>query len=84
MRAGSQLERLARLEEQMGFARGEIADVKTEVGAIRATQVEIRDAVVGARAVGSAARTGLGVVKALGPTAVAIAASFALHMGLPR
>lgn len=43
MKPGTQLERLARLEEQMEFVRSTVADIRT-------TQVEMRDTFIGAKA----------------------------------
>lgn len=76
------LERLARLETQMGHVEQKLTTVETGVGDIRSTQLEIRDELVGRRAVRSAAKTGIGVLKAVAPTVVAVGAAAATSIGL--
>lgn len=71
-------ERLTRLETK-------IEHVEETVSAIRATQLEIRDTVVSARAVGSAAKSGLAILRhAYPPITAIIAALVAVKYGLPR
>lgn len=70
------LERLARLEEQMGFVRGDLGEVRDDVSAIR----KIVEQGKGAAA---AAKGGLTVVKAVYPPASAALAYLAMAYGLP-
>jgi hypothetical protein len=68
-------ERLARLETQMEH-------VESTLGDIRKTQLEIRDGVIGRAAVHSAAKSGLSLVKAVGPSVIAIGGAAAAVIGL--
>ncbi|MFL5607721.1 MAG: hypothetical protein ACJ8AD_14820 [Gemmatimonadaceae bacterium] len=70
------------MPERMARVETKVTHIEATVDAIRETQIELRDALIGQKAVRSAAKDAFGFIKAVAPTAIAVGGAAAAVIGL--